>query len=714
MELPRKVDLPYSWKNIPIPSHDAYRKKLIEMVESLIKRMRWKAFFFLRGDKDEKQDCDEKFGLKSRRCPPQIDELKPFEDDMTKLIEDLEFTSMDDDFQRTLRNDTDKIRNSATVFVPADKTHNLYEMETRQYDKLLRENITKHYKRAPAKAYDLINTEARKLADQLKIADRMDILAKQNAFVTLKDHKENFTNNLPCRLINPAKNEIGLVSKRILDRVNTELRSKLNIQQWKNASEVIDWFSSIDRKDQCVFTCFDICEFYPSISEELLCKSLTFAQRTAEISKFEQEIIFHARKSLLFSNGNDWTKKSGMFDVTMGSHDGAEVCDLVGIYSLATLPTTSDIGLYRDDGLAVHRNVSGSDADRSRKDLAKHFKSLGLKITIQTNLKITNFLDLTLDLNSGKYYPFRKPNDTPYYVHKRSNHPPAILKNIPAAISRRITDLSSDKDAFMQAAPLYNDALKASGYSENIQFLESRKEKASTARKRRQRSRKVIWFNPPYSRNVKTCVGKKFLKLVNKHFPKGSNLSKIFNRSTLKVSYSCMANVATILKTHNKHVLRRTELTSPSKPQKLCNCRKPEQCPLNGECLATSLVYRASVKAADSEHPMHYYGITEGTFKQRYANHLTSFRHERHSNATELSKHIWGLKEKDTDYEISWTICKRVPAYSSASRSCQLCLTEKLYIITADRRFLLNKRSELVSTCRHRRKFLLSNHVNGT
>ena len=74
------LDLPYSWKNIPIPSHDAYRKKLIEMVESLIKRMRWKAFFFLRGDKDLKQDCDEKFGLKSRRCPPQIDDLKPFEE----------------------------------------------------------------------------------------------------------------------------------------------------------------------------------------------------------------------------------------------------------------------------------------------------------------------------------------------------------------------------------------------------------------------------------------------------------------------------------------------------------------------------------------------------------------------------------------------------------------------------------------------------------
>ena len=98
--------------------------------------------------------------------------------------------------------------------------------------------------------------------------------------------------------------------------------------------------------------------------------------------------------------------KNGLFDVSMGSYDGAEVCELVGSYALASLPAKykrKDVGLYRDDGLAVHRGVSGRNADRIRKDLIKHFNDLGLKITIETNLRVTNFLDLTLDLNCGKY-----------------------------------------------------------------------------------------------------------------------------------------------------------------------------------------------------------------------------------------------------------------------------------------------------------------------
>ena len=173
-----------------------------------------------------------------------------------------------------------------------------------------------------------------------------------------------------------------------------------------------------------------------------------------------------------------------------------------------------------------------------------------------------------------------------------------------------------------------------------------------------------------------------------------------------------MPNVAATMKTHNSGVLRRTDQTSRGRLQKLCNCRKAEQCPLNGQCLATNIVYRASVKAAGCDAPMLYYGVTERTFKQRYANHLTSFRHDMHSSATELSKYIWDLKGKDTDYNVTWAICKRAPAYSSASKRCQLCLTEKLCITTADRRTLLNKRQEIASTCRHRRKFLLFSHAS--
>ena len=388
-------------------------------------------------------------------------------------------------------------------------------MDRAQYEKVLRENVTKRYKHAPAATYSTINTEAQRIADQLNVADCVEPLSRKEAFITLKDHKDNFVNNLPCRLINPAKSEIGLISKQILDRINTSLKRKLGVQQWKESLAVVDWFKAIEAKDRCVFTTFDIVDFYPSISEDLLHNAISFARQNIDISDEEMEIIFHSRKSLLFSAGTDWMKRdSGLFDVTMGSYDGAEVCELVGAYALAQLPkkyNRKDVGLYRDDGLAVHRDISGSGADRIRKDLIKRFGALGLKITIQTFLKIVNFLDLTFDLSTGKYYPFRKPNAKPSYVHIRSNHPPSILKNIPSAISRRLTDNSSDREAFSRAAPEYNTALAASGYQQRVEYLEERKQDKPPKERRRQRSRKVIWFNPPFSRNVKTRIGRRFL-----------------------------------------------------------------------------------------------------------------------------------------------------------------------------------------------------------
>ena len=182
----------------------------------------------------------------------------------------------------------------------------------------------------------------------------------------------------------------------------------------------------------------------------------------------------------------------------MGSYDGAEVCELVSIYVLNTLANKYDkskIGLYRDDGLAAFKNISGSKADIIKKDITNIFKETGLRITIQANLKVVNFLDITLNLNNGKYYPYRKPNDKPVYIHKQSNHPPNIIKNLPDSISRRISDISHDKEIFNQAAPLYVDALKSCGYSENLHYSEEQAKKS-----KRNRQRNIIWFNPPFSK----------------------------------------------------------------------------------------------------------------------------------------------------------------------------------------------------------------------
>ena len=92
---------------------------------------------------------------------------------------------------------------------------------------------------------------------------------------------------------------------------------------------------------------------------------------------------------------------------------------------------------------------------------------------------------------------------------------------------------------------------------------------------RRNRNRKIIWFNPPFSQNVKINIGKLFFKLLRKNFPKNHKFRKIFNLNTLKLSYSSMANLQSLIKQHNAKVL-----TDGKKPTRLCNCRYKDSCPL--------------------------------------------------------------------------------------------------------------------------------------
>ena len=139
----------------------------------------------------------------------------------------------------------------------------------------------------------------------------------------------------------------------------------------------------------------------------------------------------------------------------------------------------------------------------------------------------------------------------------------------------------------------------------------------------------------------------------------------------------------------------------------LPNCRNKDACPLDGKCLATETVYKAEVSGPET--PKTYIGLTEPPFNTRYSNHLQSFRHEKYAHSTELSKHIWDLKRHDVPHDIRWSIAKRARAYNNETKRCDLCLTEKLYIMKADRQSRLNKRPELVSKCRHENKYYLSN-----
>ena len=99
-----------------------------------------------------------------------------------------------------------------------------------------------------------------------------------------------------------------------------------------------------------------------------------------------------------------------------------------------------------------------------KKNLCKIFRDNDLKITVDANITRVNFLDVTLDLKSGKYYPFMNEGNTPLYVHKQSIHPPSILRNIPEFIKKRLSEISSDKESFDNAKKPYQEALNKSGY----------------------------------------------------------------------------------------------------------------------------------------------------------------------------------------------------------------------------------------------------------
>ena len=86
-----------------------------------------------------------------------------------------------------------------------------------------------------------------------------------------------------------------------------------------------------------------------------------------------------------------------------------------------------------------------------------------------------------------------------------------IIKEFPKMVNKRISDLSCNKQEFDKVKSVYESALKDSGHFSSISYNNS-----NTQNAQRSRNRKVIWFNPPYSQNVKTNIGKMFIKIVRK------------------------------------------------------------------------------------------------------------------------------------------------------------------------------------------------------
>ena len=134
---------------------------------------------------------------------------------------------------------------------------------------------------------------------------------------------------------------------------------------------------------------------------------------------------------------------------------------------------------------------------------------------------------------------------------------------------------------------------------------------------------------------------------------------------------------------------------------KTCNCRQKNTCPLDGNCLQSSVIYQATVTRQDNNTTETYMGLAENNFKTRYRSNIASFRHSKHRNSTELSKHIWTLKDMYNNIEhfISWHILSSHSPYTRSSKRCNLCLKEKFLIICRPELSTLNKRNELVSSC---------------
>ena len=338
-----------------MPDEKVYRQMVISSGDRTIALMRWRAWHFLNKTKTK---AKETFGFPTCNPAPQVEELKQFENDFRELVKSVETTNKTNELQETLKKDVKEIKSEKKVFASGDKTSNFYKLDSEKYKELLDSNITSEYKKTSRKVVKEVDTEDKKLAKELDIEDRVHRTKENEAFITIKDHKENFRNNTKCRLINPTKPELGKVSKKILEKKIVEIKEKTKLTQFKNTSSVLKWFQGLKQKHKLNFIQFDIVNFYPSIREELLAKAIEWAQTIVEFSQQEKQVIFQTKKALLFSRGQTWVKKGEtQFDVTMGSFDGAECTDLVGLYILHQLKHINglDLGLFRDDGLGVSR-----------------------------------------------------------------------------------------------------------------------------------------------------------------------------------------------------------------------------------------------------------------------------------------------------------------------------------------------------------------------
>ena len=493
---------------------------------------------------------------------------------------------------------------------------------------------------------------------------------------------------------------IGKISKQILEKANKGIREKTSLKQWTNSSQPVEWFKKIQRKEDYTFIKYDVDTYYPDISEGLFKKALNFGRKYVDISENEEKILWHARRGFTVWKKEVWAKiKGSEFDVAIGSPDGAEVAEFVGLYLLSKVnKILPESGLYRDDGAGLTK-ATGPQVSRLEKKLHTTFKEEGLKITTEVNIKSINFLDFEMCLNTGTVRPWRKPGSKISYINTASAHPKANIRALPNMIQTRLSELSSSAKEFEEVIPPYKEELKAAGYKENdLKYQEKSGNK-------RNRKRKIMYFNPPYNPCVQSNITRIFNSLLEKHFKKGTLMGKLFNNNNCKISYSTMPNLKQFISGHNKKILKKNE---PKKAEKVCNCRGGvKNCPVEGNCRKQEVIYEVEV-SADQKENKSYIGSTATEFKDRYGNHKSDCKLEHRRHATKLSGYVWELKDMNIRPVLKYRIKETAQAYRPVTDKCRLCLTEKLEILLADEKKYLNERSELLAKCRHANSYMLS------
>ena len=221
--------------------------------------------------------------------------------------------------------------------------------------------------------------------------------------------------------------------------------------------------------------------------------------------------------------------------------------------------------------------------------------------------------------------------------------------------------------------------------------------------KKKRAGRNITYFNPPFSKNVKTNVGAKFLRIIKKNFPNDHPLHKIINKNTIKVSYRCMPNLKQHIDKHNSQVLNNNNQTLVG-----CNClaSRKEDCPIPGRCTTENVVYRAVIRRHDTSTVDCYTGLTGNKFKDRYNKHQSDIRLGKRT-ASKLASHVCRLKDENIQHDISWDIVARAPSFNPTNKMCRLCLTEAYHIMFSSGGANLNKRDELFGFCKHRWKNLM-------